>query len=485
MSKLKPYILSGVMAALWLALQFRDASQANLGETSEMIVFGFVGIIAILLFSVAWKIGKNPEKPFIFVVLISIVALLTPVLTEYILEQEIEIETTLVLLLYLSPIIPACIIGHFTRRRSWPVAVRTFVNALPGMLLLAWFVFNLFYNTDPWYRLNGVSEVVFVAVVVLLSAYCETCDDKTERRELHWNCWRLFLILEILIGFKNSGTWDCGDLDWYAYYTFNLLFAVMLPVVLQQCKEWLEKNQKNRIIRAAGYFLSAIVLTVFQAGSLYYLMNHVGHHFELSSEWIIIDVIAAFIVYLQRAELASDPETKKSADNVEGNAAKHKWIKVMTAVLLSVSVLAEIGYGLVLTTDIEETVLDSYKVNAEDAAEWDAVAAQIVQIITEEKPYYLAENRKELSEDEAQKWQEESRSFMESFLSSDMQHASAARDIAGGYYIKCTVIHTLMGDDTGFDAAYYIPYAKLKKCMCTFWTVFVQSGISTAMRYGS
>lgn len=84
-----------------------------------------------------------------------------------------------------------------------------------------------------------------------------------------------------------------------------------------------------------------------------------------------------------------------------------------------------------------------------------------MQIISEEKPYYIVENCADLSEEEKESWKEKRLTFVESFLALEEFHPSTARDMAGLRYIKSSVVHSLLGDDTDYYNEHYVHYARL------------------------
>ena len=295
MTKKIPYITAGLIFVLSIVLEIL------LGEGVDSYYFsiGLSGVAALLLFGAAWKRGRNPEKPFYQVILFSLGGLFSPAIAQVLILgfDDIDFAAVAELLLFLSPIVSACVIGYFTRKRNLTNIIRILLNGIPGMMFVSFFIGLEIRECDSLHGfLVDLVPLTFITLVTLLPAYAEAQTDQTERRKIQWNSWRLFLVLEVLVAIKSYSSYFYYDT--YCYLIFSTLVRVMLPVLLWHYKKWLNGKEYNQNIRTILYFIGAFLLTILQSGGLRYLMS--VEYIYLSVEWMIIGTVVTLIVYWQK-----------------------------------------------------------------------------------------------------------------------------------------------------------------------------------------
>lgn len=297
MIKKIPYITVVLIFVLSIVLEILLGA----GTTSYPLELGIAEIVALLLFGAAWKRGQNPEKPFYQVVLFSLGGLFSPMIADALILEfdNIDFGAPLELLMFLAPVVPACVIGYFTRRQNLAGIVRIMMNAIPGLILTGLSMVVEISGRDSLYGLlTGLVPVVFIIIVTVLSAYAEAQIDPAERRKVQWNGWRLFLLLEIMVAIKSSS--DYWTYDVYCYSIFNTLLRVMMPLLLWQYKKWLNAKTYNRNTQTVLYFIGAFLLIILQSGGLRNLMY--VNYLYLYAEWILIGTVISLVVYWQKPE---------------------------------------------------------------------------------------------------------------------------------------------------------------------------------------
>lgn len=280
------------MLLLWLVLQ------GMADGDPESLAYGIAGAAALVLLGLGWQWGNDPEKPLPVAAAFTLAGLLSPALVQKLCYGWVEWEEILPLLIYLFPIPFAVIIGHFTRKSEMPKAARVALNGMVGFIFTGFLIGIVLAvrmeDYDYFSLVDAVTLAIFV-LVTMLSACTEAVMDDQRRRQLEWSCWRVTLLLLVLMWVFFS-----GDTRWHTDFAavFTTSLRLCLPLLLWRWRQ-VTSERWNRPAGVLAYFAAAFVLVLLTAEV--YPRDFMGFgNFISAPEWMVLGVVLAIAAFFQR-----------------------------------------------------------------------------------------------------------------------------------------------------------------------------------------
>ena len=287
-----PLLPAGLALFIWLIVQPLS------GGRLYSLACGIAGVAALVLLRLGWQWGNNPEKPLPVAVAFTLAALLSPALVQKLNYGWVDWGNALPRLLYLFPIPFAVIIGHFTRKSEMPKAARVTLNGMVGFVFIGFLmgiVLVACMEGDIYFSLVDAVTLAKFVLVTMLSACAEAVMDDQRRRQLEWSCWRVTLLLMVLMQVFFS-----GDTRWHSDFAavFTTSLRLCLPLLLWRWRQ-VTSERWNRPAGVLAYFAAAFVLILLTAEV--YPCDFMGFgNFISAPEWMVLGAVLAIAAFFQR-----------------------------------------------------------------------------------------------------------------------------------------------------------------------------------------